>query len=76
MRRTAIAEGKLFLIKRPTGEYLVMFVEVSDKYAHSAVIRYHYGTGFNCATIPLADLTEVDQEAAKAIWLLQTGEEI
>lgn len=76
MRRTATAEGKLFVFKRPTREYLVRFVEVSDKYAHSAVIRYHDVSSFNYATIPLADLTEVDQEAAKAIWLLQTGEEI
>ena len=76
MRRTATAEGKLFVIKRPTREYLVRFVDVSGTYAHSALIRYHDVTGFNYGTIPLADLPEVDQEAAKAIWLLQTGEEI
>lgn len=76
MIRTATAAGKLFVIKRPTREYLVQFNEVSSQYAHSAVIKYHDETGFNYATIPLSDLRQVDQEAAKAIWLLQTGEEL
>jgi hypothetical protein len=80
MRRTANAAGKLFLIKRQTRDYLVQFIEVSGQHAHSAVIRYYEQltlvSGFNMATIPLSDLTEVDQEAAKAIWLLQTGEEL
>lgn len=79
--KTATAGGKLFLIKRPTKEYLVQFMEVSDTHAHSAVIRYYEAmtlvSGFNIATIPLSDLTNVEnQEAAKAIWLLQTGEEL
>jgi hypothetical protein len=72
--KTATAAGRLFLVKHPIKEYLVQFMEVSDRYAHSAVIRYHDEVGFQIATILLADLTTVDQEAAKAIWLLQTGE--
>jgi hypothetical protein len=79
--KTATAGGKLFLVKRPTKEYLVQFMEVSDRYAHSAVIRFYEnlasGThAFANVTIPLKALTNVDQEAAKAIWLLQTGEEL
>jgi hypothetical protein len=74
--KAATAAGRFYLIKRPTREYLVQFQEVSSQYAHSAVIRYHDEVGFQIATIPLRDLTEIDQEAAKAIWLLQTGEEL
>lgn len=81
MRRTANAAGKLFLIKRQTRDYLVQFIEVSDRQSHSAVVRFYEnlasGThAFANVTVPLADLTVVDQEAAKAIWLLQTGEEL
>lgn len=76
MVRTASAAGRFYLIKRPTREYLVQFQEVSSQYAHSAVIRYHDEVGFQIATIPLRDLSAVNQEAAKALWLLQTGEEV
>jgi hypothetical protein len=83
MVRTATAAGKLFLIKQTFGggEILVQFMSVSDSISHSAVVRYHTLMVadialFSTTTTPLSSLIEVDQEAAKAIWLIQTGEEL
>jgi len=76
--RTASAAGKLFLIKQTFGggEILVQFMSVSDSISHSAVVTYYHEPTFYRTTVPLSYLKEVDQEAAKAIWLLQTGEEL
>ena len=89
--RTATAAGKLFLIERTIGkdEMLVQFIRVSDTLSHCAVVRYYSQTvitapffteaitmHFHTMGIQLTRLKEVDQEAAKAIWLLQTGEEL
>jgi putative alpha-1,2-mannosidase len=78
MVRTASAAGKLFLVKQTFGsrERLVQFVGVSDTIAHSAFVRQYIGSDFYRTAIPLSSLIEVDQEAAKAIWLIQTGEEL
>jgi hypothetical protein len=81
MVRTATAYGKLFLVKQTFGsrELLVQFEAVSDLIAHSAIVRHfskHSQGAFVVTTIPLSSLIEVDQEAAKAIWLIQTGEEL
>lgn len=82
MVRTASAAGKLFLVKRTFGgEMLVQFLSVSDFVAHAARVRYHATKVadvimFSETTISLSELKEVDQEAAKAIWLIQTGEEL
>ena len=78
MVRTATAAGKLFLTNQTFGsrELLVQFVCVSDSISHSAVIRHYHGSEFHQTTISLRQLKEVDQEAAKAIWLIQTGEEL
>lgn len=81
MVRTATAEGKLFLIKQTFGnEILVQFVRVSDRRSHSAEVRFRASESdvvtFLMSTVPLASLKEVDQETAKTIWLLQTGEEL
>jgi hypothetical protein len=82
MVRTASAAGKLFLVKQTFGggEILVQFMSVSDSISHSAVVRFHRTSAsvviFSTTTAPLSSLIEVDQEAAKAIWLLQTGEEL
>ena len=83
--RTASAYGKLFLINPTFGshELLVQFMSVSDSISHSAVVRFYAKlppdvgrSRFTTTTAPLSALKEVDQEAAKAIWLLQTGEEL
>ena len=79
--RTASAAGKLFLYKQTFGgEILMQFLCVSDAVAHAAVVRYRASDvsdiSFGTTTIQLSSLIEVDQEAAKAIWLLQTGEEL
>ena len=81
MVRTATAAGKLFLVKQTFGgEMLVQFLCVSDAVAHAAVVRYRASDvsdiSFGTSTVPLSSLKEVDQEAAKAIWLIQTGEEL
>ena len=80
--RTASAAGKLFLLKRTFGgEMLVQFLSVSDVVAHAARVRFHATKVadvimFSETAVPLSSLIEVDQEAAKAIWLIQTGEEL
>ena len=80
--RTASAAGKLFLVKQTFGsrEILVQFVSLSDTISHAAVVRFHASDvsdiSFGTTTTPLSSLKEVDQEAAKAIWLIQTGEEL
>ena len=83
MVRTANAAGKLFLVKQTFAnrEMLVQFMGVSDTIAHAARVRFCELTVADTAMfsetfIPLSSLIEVDQEAAKAIWLLQTGEEL
>jgi hypothetical protein len=84
MVRTATAYGKLFLVKQTFGgEMLVQFMSVSDSISHSAVVRFYAKlppdvgrSKFTTTTAPLSSLIEVDQEAAKAIWLIQTGEEL
>jgi hypothetical protein len=81
--RTATAAGKLFLVKQTFAnrEMLVQFMSVSDSISHAAVVRFHATNladtaMFSTITTPLSSLIEVDQEAAKAIWLIQTGEEL
>jgi hypothetical protein len=82
--RTASAAGKLFLYKQTFGgEILMQFLCVSDAVAHAAVVRYRASDvsdvsdiSFGTTTIQLSSLIEVDQEAAKVIWLIQTGEEL
>jgi hypothetical protein len=83
MVRTATAYGKLFLVKQTFGgEILVQFMSVSDSISHSALVRFYaklplpQKSRFTTTTAPLSSLIEVDQEAAKAIWLIQTGEEL
>jgi hypothetical protein len=76
--RTASAHNKLFLIRRLVGgEMLVKFVGVSDSLAHHAVVEFKpTSLVWQRANVLLSSLIEVDQEAAKVIWLLQTGEEL
>ena len=80
--RTATAYGKLFLVKQTFAnrEMLVQFEAVSDSISRAAVVRFHRTSAsvviFSTTTVPLSSLIEVDQEAAKAIWLIQTGEEL
>ena len=81
--RTATAAGKLFLTKQTFGgrDLLVQFMGVSDRISRAARVRYHATKVVDTAMfsetfIPLSSLKEVDQEAAKAIWLIQTGEEL
>lgn len=81
MVRTATAEGKLFLIKQTFGnEILVQFLRVSNSISHSAEVRFQTSepsvVTVHTSTVPLSSLKEVDQETAKTIWLLQTGEEL
>jgi hypothetical protein len=82
MVRTATAEGKLFMTEQVFSdrEILVQFVRVSDRLSHSAEVRFHTSEAsvisIHMLTVPLASLNEVDQETAKTIWLLQTGEEL
>lgn len=81
--RTASAAGKLFLTKQTFGgrDLLVQFMGVSDRISHAARVRFCESKVVDTAMfsetfIPLYSLIEVDQEAAKVIWLIQTGEEL
>jgi hypothetical protein len=54
----------------------VQFLSVSGDAAHSANVRKFDGDYFSVKVVELIYLTDIDQEAAKTMWLLQTGEEL
>jgi len=76
MIRTASAACKLFLCTSPDDNCIVQFLSVSGDAAHSANVRKFDGDYFSVKVVELIYLTDIDQEAAKTMWLLQTGEEL